>query len=181
MNNRHHLIIDACVLINLLASGMLERILRIAARQSSVCVLVRSESIFLRNETDPAELISIDIQPHVDDGLIEIHDLETDAERELFVNLAASLDDGEAMSLALALSRNWHVATDDKKARRIFLENTSAGQELVSTSLLIEQWAEAENIGQAEIKSVLTRIEKSARFQPAGADANYQWWLDNAR
>lgn len=178
MTNRNNLIIDACVLINLLASGVIEQILRIAAQDLNICVLVRNESIFLRNEADLTELIPIDIQPYIDNGLINICDLETDEEQELFVNLAAKLDDGEAMSIAIALSRNWDVATDDKKARRIFLENVQTNQELTSTSSLIRQWVETENISENEVKSILLKIEKSARFYPADSDANYQWWTD---
>lgn len=178
MTNRNNLIIDACVLINLLASGVIEQILRIAAQDLNICILVRNESIFLRNEADLTELIPIDIQPYIDNGLINICDLETDEEQELFVNLAAKLDDGEAMSIAIALSRSWDVATDDKKARRIFLENVQTNQELTSTSSLIRQWVETENISENEVKSILLKIEKSARFYPAGSDANYQWWTD---
>lgn len=179
MANHKNLIIDACVLINILASGMIERILKIASQEANICVLVQNESIFLRNEADLTESIPIDIQPYIDSKLIKICGLETDKEQELFVNLAAKLDDGEAMSLAIALSREWDVATDDKKARRIFLENAQKEQKLASTSLLIKDWAEAENISEREIKNILSKIEKSARFHPAGSDANYQWWIDN--
>lgn len=177
----NNLIIDACVLINVLASGIIEQILRTASRESNICVIVRNESIFLRNEDDITEMIPIDIQQHIDNGLINICDLETDEEQELFVNIAAKLDDGEAMSIAIAISRNWDVATDDKKARRVFLENAQKEQRLASTSSLIKEWAETERISEQKIKEILSKIETSARFQPARSDENYQWWVDNLR
>ena len=68
---------------------------------------------------------SVDIDDLISRDVIQICNCDNAEEQELFVNLAASLDDGEAMSLAIALSRNWHLATDDKKARRIFKENNS--------------------------------------------------------
>jgi predicted nucleic acid-binding protein len=177
----NNLIIDACVLINLLASGMIEQILRTASLESNICVIVRNESIFLRNEADITEIVPLDIQPYIDNELIKICDLETVEEQELFVNIAAKLDDGEAMSIAIAISRKWDIATDDKKARRIFLENVQKEQKLTSTSSLIKEWAEAENISEQEIKELLSKIETSARFHPARSDANYQWWVDNLR
>ena len=178
MANHNNLIIDACVLINLLASGMIEQILMTTSQESNICVIVRNESIFLRNEADLTEMIPIDIQPHIDNGLIKICDLETDEEQELFVNLAAKLDDGEAMSIAISISREWDVATDDKKARRIFLENAQKQQKLASTSSLIKEWAETESISEQKIKEILSKIETSARFQPARSDENYQWWIE---
>jgi predicted nucleic acid-binding protein len=179
VTEKNYLLIDACVLINLVAIGMMEEILKSVVYESYICTIVRNETIFLRDETDPTELVSIDINLHVDNGLLKICDLETDSEQVLFVNLAARLDDGEAMSLAIALSRHWELATDDKKARRIFRENETKGQELESTSSLIRKWAETEKIGEQKVKEVLSGIEKSARYSPSKSDGNYQWWIDS--
>jgi predicted nucleic acid-binding protein len=162
VNQRNYLIIDACVLINLIATGIIKEILNVIAQNSVICVLVKDESLFLRKEDD----------------INETEPSETAAEQQSFVNFAAVLDDGEAMSLAIALSRNWHLATDDKKARRIFLENAPNNQLLVSTSDLIKEWAENENIDDLSIKPILQKVERKANFRPPKSDPNLQWWKD---
>ena len=143
-----------------------------------VCILAKKESLFLRKEDDINEHKTIDIDDLVNQGVIKICDCETNDEQELYVNLAAILDDGEAMSLAIALSRNWHIATDDKKARRIFKENNSKNDFLISTTDLIRVWSENENIPDSEIKSILLKVERKANFRPPKSDPNLQWWND---
>lgn len=175
-NQRDYLIIDACVLLNIIATGIVQEILNVVAQNSTICILVKDESLYLRNEEDISELESIDIDDLVNQNIIQICDCETINEQQLFVNLAATLDDGEAMSLAIALSRNWHLATDDKKARRIFTENSQDNQLLISTSDLIKEWVECENIDDLTIKSILLKVERKASFRPSKSDINLQWW-----
>lgn len=178
VNQRDYLIIDACILLNLIATGMIREILSVIAQNSMVCVLVKNESLYLRKEDDINENESVDIDELINQGVIQICDCETIDEQELFVNLAASLDDGEAMSLAIALSRNWQLATDNKKARRIFRENNSNNDFLISTTDLIKSWAESEPISDEIIKSILIKIERKASFRPPKSDPNLQWWND---
>lgn len=176
MGNRKHLIIDACVLLNLIATGMLEQILEIAAQKSLICVLVQKESLFLRSETEPNETVPVKLEPLIDAGVLTVCDFENDDERQLFVNLALKLDDGEAMTLAIALSRNYDVATDDKKARRVFTEQVHNNQSMTSTSQLIRDCAEEKNVNLAKLKQILQQVELKARFQPPKSDVNFQWW-----
>ena len=82
------------------------------------------------------------------------------------------------MSLAIALSRNWHLATDDKKARRIFKENNPNDDFLIPTTDLIKVWTENENIADSTIKSILLKVERKASFRPPKSDPNLQWWND---
>lgn len=161
------LILDACVLLNLLATGVLEQILQASVRESSICILVGKEGFFLRNDTDVNEIESVDLKPFIESGIIKSCNLEIDTEWQMFVNLAARLDDGEAMTLAIALSRNWRVATDDKKMRKVFLEYAGGDSEsLVSTSDLIKKWIKKEKIDEKTVESTLTMIEKRAGFRP---------------
>lgn len=178
VNQRDYLIIDACILLNLIATGRIREILSVIAQNSMICVLVKNESLYLRKEEDINENESVDIDDLINQGVIQICDCETIDEQELFVNLAASLDDGEAMSLAIALSRNWQLATDDKKARRIFRENNSNNNFLISTTDLIKIWVESENIAENTIKPILLKVERKASFRPPKSDINLQWWND---
>jgi predicted nucleic acid-binding protein len=176
VNQRNYLIIDACVLLNLIATEVIQEILSLIAQNSMICVLVKDESLYLRKEEDINENQSVDIDDLINQSVIQICNCENANEQELFVNLAASLDDGEAMSLAIALSRNWHLATDDKKARRIFRENNSNSNFLISTTDLIKTWAESQNVADDIIKPILLKVERKASFRPPKSDVNLQWW-----
>ena len=121
-------ILDAYVLINLLASGEIEGVLRAAAEESLICSAVEGESIYLRTEDPKAPLEPIDLRPLIGAGLLTVCHIEGDEEAELHVDYASALDDGEAMSLAIALSRRFVLATDERKARRLFLEATGEPQ-----------------------------------------------------
>jgi predicted nucleic acid-binding protein len=178
VNQRYYLIIDACVLLNLIATEMIQEILSVIAQNSVICVLVKNESLYLRKEEDVNENESIELELLIENGVISLCDLESNNEEQLFVNFAAVLDDGEAMSLAIALSRNWHLATDDKKARRIFIENNPNSGRPISTSDLIKEWAESENIDYLSLKPTLLKVERKASFRPPKSDLNLQWWND---
>jgi predicted nucleic acid-binding protein len=171
-------ILDACVLINLLASGEVEGILRAAARDSFICTAVEGESIYLRTDDPKAPLEHIDLRPLVGSGLLTVCAVEGSTEAELYVDYASALDDGEAMSLAIALSRGLMLATDERKARRLFVEAVGDSVRLTSTSELLRRWAEDERVPADSLKTALLQIEKRARDQPPASDANYQWWAD---
>jgi hypothetical protein len=170
-------ILDACVLINLLASGETEGILRAAARDSLICTVVADESIYLRPDDPKTPLEPIDLTSLINSGLLTVCHLEGDDEAELYVDYSGALDDGEAMSLAISLSRGFVLATDERKARRLFLEAVGDQTLLVSTSELVRQWAEKEGIAAERLKAVLLEIEKRARYRPPVADDNHDWWL----
>lgn len=178
MSKRLSLILDACVLLNLLATKIAEDVLRAAAQTAFICVLVEAESLYLRNENDLNELEPVDLKPLIEAGVLQLCDVESEEEEQLFVNLAGKLDDGEAMSLAIALNRGWSCSTDDKKARRIFLENTNDEQLLLGTSDLIRNWAEFNQVATKDVKAVLELIALKSRFRPPVSDRNYQWWND---
>jgi predicted nucleic acid-binding protein len=173
-------ILDACILINLLASDEIEAILSASARQTFICSVVQRESIYLRTEDPQVPRIQVDLQPLIDSGLLTVCSAESDKEVELYVHYASLLDDGEALSLAIALSRGYLLATDERKARRLFLEAAGDPTHLTSTSSLVRMWAE--NHRSAELlKECLLKIERRARYQPPTADENYQWWIDSSQ
>ena len=176
VNQREYLILDTCALLNLIATGVIQEILSVIAQNSIICVLVQNESRHLRKEDDISEKENVDLEPLINSKVIQLCDFETPDEQQLFVNLAVDLDDGEAMSVAIALSRNWYLATDDKPARRLFTENSHNNRLLTSTSDLIKEWAEKENIDDLAIKPILLKVERKASFRPPKSDVNLQWW-----
>ena len=104
--------------------------------------------------------------------------VESEVEANLYVNYASLLDDGEAMSLALVLARGHALATDERKARRLFLEATNEPGRLIGTSEIIRGWVESNSITDAKAKDVLLEITRRARYSPPLNDPNHRWWSD---
>ncbi len=169
-------IIDACCLINLYASGKESSIFQ-ACGEFWVPTQVQNEALRIRrvDEDDPARLVSqeTDLGEAIAAGHIQMCQLEGQDEVSGFVRFAMQLDDGEASCLAIALSRGWTVATDDRKARRIASEN---GIALISTPELIRRWVDAMRPSKTTVSEILQRIERFSRFRPRRADPLHGWW-----
>lgn len=170
-------IVDACCLINLYASGSLKAIISACGGDFYVSEEVRRESLSIR-QVDPADtslLIPspIDFSPEIFSGLIKECRLETKEEIDLYVNFAIEVDDGEASSLAIAKSRSWTVATDDRKAIRLA---SDSGIDIITTPELIERWVKNSKATDDEIKLTIRAIERFARFRPRRGSPLYTWW-----
>jgi len=170
-------LLDTCVLLNLLATGEIESILGALNKRWLVCAAVEKESLYLRSDDPNNPLEPVSLAPLISVKLLEICDIENAEEAQLYVNYSVRLDDGEAMSVALAVARGYHLATDERKARRIFRESGAALQ-LSSTSQIIKEWTEIGKISRQRAKSVLLAIVQKARFSPSASDENLQWWDD---
>ena len=134
-------IIDTCCLLNLYATAEQMPILE-HFRGVFISEHVRQEALWIRcvDHESPPHLVpqQIDLGEAIDAGHITVCKLEGQQETDWFVHYAQQLDDGEASVLALAKSRGWTVATDDRKARRIATEH---GIKVISTSEMIHMWA----------------------------------------
>jgi predicted nucleic acid-binding protein len=140
---------------------------------------VMEESLYIRkpDDEDQRKMVEslIDLTLIVNEGLLHPCDLQNQVEMDLFVQLATTLDDGEAMSLAIAKVRGWEMASDDRKARRV------AGQLAVSvltTAELVKVWAENTGATDTDVSQVLLNIQTFARFIPHKTMPLHQWWLD---
>jgi predicted nucleic acid-binding protein len=194
------LVTDACCLINLYAA---QRILVLLprpkpARRRKIVGLEKAkpalpfslhasskviqETLYIRkpDEEDENRLVEalIDLTPHVSDGLLHLCDLQDQAEIELFVQLATTLDDGEAASMAIAKTRGWGLATDDRKARRIAGQ---LGVNVVTTAELVKSWSENTNATDNDVAQVLQNIQSFARFIPHKTMPLHKWWTDSIR
>jgi predicted nucleic acid-binding protein len=170
-------IIDACCLINVYASGKEASIFQACGR-FYLPEEVRNEVLRIRrvDEDDPTRLVpqDIDLGDAIAAGYIQTCQLDGQDELDAFVRYAMELDDGEASCLAIAASRNWTVATDDRKARRIAYEN---GIALTSTPELIQTWVAETSPDEATIVESLRNIERFARFRPRRTDPLHRWWV----
>ena len=166
-------VLDTCCLVNLAAiDGTLECIAAFGLTWY-VPTAVQAEGIYIRVNPDGRETHRIDLERAVSMGTVQVCSLEGKKEHELYVGFALSLDDGEAMALAIAKHRKWKLATDDRKA---LAKAKSVGVAIVTTPELVRRWIAGTGYSEAQIADVLKRIEQLARFVPADASDAALWW-----
>ena len=173
-------LLDCSVLLNILATGRADEVLRTFHAGVGLCAAVAAETLFLRGENPSDAPESISLDPLIGAGLLQRHDLESDDEKAMYVQLAADLDDGEAMTLAIAHRRGLSAATDDRKARRIARERFGDKLPLLRTTDIVHAWLETAQIDEASAGKLLKRIESIAHYKPANDDPLREWWMASA-
>ena len=167
---------DACVLINLLASGRFENIASGCGLRFAIASVVVQESMYLHN-ADSGEREMIDLKPLIEKGILETLAVESENEKLRYIELALNLDDGEAESVAIAEARHFALATDDKKARNL-IQREGLKIELWSTCSLIRHWQGKCSIPDNDLKGVLTNIFQRARYRPKLGHPDFKWWAN---
>ena len=174
------IILDACCIINLYASGQMDGILQSISKSVAVAAYVRDEEA-LRIFGEPEGNVTrkyerIDLQPFIDCGLLTVVLPETEAENITFINFAAALGgDGEAITGAIAFHRNWSIGTDDRKAISFFAQNIPQLQ-VITTPELIKDWVDTTHPSFEIIHATLQRIRARARYEPHPKHRLYDWW-----
>jgi hypothetical protein len=172
--------IDACCLIDLLASGHAEAVLRACGYAWHVPVAVQSEVQFVRQPDATARskfiAVPVDLTPLISAGVLTVCQPDDPPELDPFTQYATLFrSDGEAMCLALAGSRGWLIATDDKKAIRI---GQQVGLSVLSSPQLVKIWADTAHPDQPTLVKALRDIEVLAQFRPNSTMPECRWWLD---
>jgi predicted nucleic acid-binding protein len=172
-------IVDSCCVINLYATGKLLTLIPPLGLRLYVPEKVLAETLYVR-QPDPAEagiLIqhAVDLTPAIAAGLLHRCDFDGAEELGLFVQLATTLDDGEAACLAIAKVRGWTLATDDRKGLR---EAAALGVPVITTPELMKRWADATKSDPAAVAKVLRDIQEYARFSPHKTMPMVSWWED---
>jgi predicted nucleic acid-binding protein len=174
------IILDACCLLNLYASGRLKEIAKALPEPLVVSdYVLEKEALSVRykeSDQDEEQKKPVDITPLLSAGLIKVISINSEKEQETFIDLATELDDGEAITVSLAEHRGCQVATDDRKALKVISERASV--QATSTLELVKRWAEARNVSREEIRSVLALIWTGASYYPGERDPLYIWWRD---
>jgi hypothetical protein len=173
------LIWDACTLINLAATGRAEEVLRSMGCPCFVVQKVREdEVIFLRPMPGENPLVKchlLGLSPLlVNDALFDF--TLTDEEQEMFVDLAVSLDDGEAMTLAAAYHRRLCMVTDERKVISLAAA-LSIPITILTTPAWLKHWAEARNVSSEVLDNVQNQVETRARYHPHMTDPLCHWWF----
>ena len=173
------LLLDASCLLNLYATGRLWDIaLALPHRLAVAEYVLEQEALYVwRPSLGEAreERVPVDLSPLEEDGAIQVLRLEDQEEEATFVDLAALVDDGEAITAALAVHRGCAVATDDRKARRVLSERAPTVP-LVSTLELLREWAEMASIAAADLRSAMLAMQSGASYVPGERDPLSEWW-----
>lgn len=164
-------ILDASSIINIAASGHAKEIMAIVSEQVFVCSYVREkECLYLRSINEDA-VETIQLTEWQQAGILQSCDLNA-LEEELFLVYASQVDDGEAMSLAIAKARGLTLITDDRKAQRLA---TSDGISLLTSPQILHAWAAGQH--PSIISDVLKVVERRARYRPSEGDPLNAWWI----
>jgi hypothetical protein len=170
------LLLDACVALNLLASGIdLSELAGATNVRFLMTSVVASEMLWLDplDPADPREHFDGDALTARGVVLVALDDDESDR----FVDLARDIDDGEASTIAVAIHRALRVATDDRKALRL-----AAGQsppvEVVRTTELVRQWAEVSGADGGHVTQVVRSIQTRSSYVPPRDDPQLDWWIE---
>ena len=173
-------VIDACCLIDLLASGHAEAILRACGRTWHVPSAVQAEVKYVRqyDATQPGRvvLVEADLGPLLGTGVLTGCQPDSQHELDRFTQYATLFrSDGESMCLAIAECRGWPVATDDRKAIRIARQ---AGLTVLSCPELAKTWDDVMDPDPSTLLRVLYDIELLAQFRPNPSLPLHPWWSD---
>lgn len=172
------LILDACCLINVLASGRAGAILRALPTPTLVTETVRALEL-RSDETTTLDALNPEGDQFPDlfrSGVLTVVDFAEEPvdEAALFLDYAADIgDDGEAASLAIASVRGYAVATDDKRARA-YARRHVAHVPLVYTLEILMEWAPTMD-GRA-VAHALRLIESEGNYGPGRSHPHYGWW-----
>ena len=138
----------------------------------AVADVVVREALFIRHIVDGEfERERVNLFPLIESGLLTVVQADNEEELLTFIDLAVDLDDGEAMSAALALNRNWVLVTDDRKAERLL----EGRVQLRPTLAVIRDWAEAHQITNDELRIALIGVDQRG-YRPAGSHSHRDWW-----
>ncbi len=171
-------LLDTCCLINLFASGRIEEVLSVLPAGFCVAERVTEEALYILSEEGedaPAHREAINVQPFMVAGLLGILRPESEEEPAAYIDFAAGLDDGEAMTCALAVNRTYDVATDERKTIRILGER--APYVVVHTTVsLIKAWADISLVERTIVRQVLQSVQIRGRFRPGRHEPLSPWW-----
>src|SRR5258708_3495953 len=174
-------ILDACVIINLYASGHMQSILESIPKPVSIAAYVHkmeAQRIYTGPDDDVAkETELINLQSFVDGKLLQVVPLEDGPEAAAAVSFSAAtrLDTGETISAAIAIHRSWSLATDDKMAISFFARKAPQ-LHLISTPQLLKHWVDLIHPHSTVTSLVVENIRKRARYQPHHDHSLYEWW-----
>jgi hypothetical protein len=151
-------VLDASVLINILATGEARDVLRLLPY-----ILYVEDHAFREVQRDPSNTIGSHppLSPLVSAGDLGPISLKSGEELSWFIELVATHDlgDGEAGGIAISWSRNYIFGTDDRKAIRVAAKETP-----VSTRTTVSLFRDIQASGSCSNKRLLSWVDHALRL-----------------
>lgn len=171
------ILLDACCVLNLCATGQLLPTLKIIPVQVAVAQVVRERELNSLQSIDRQENQGASqFQQTIEQGYLKIVDFQSEEEAQTFVNYVFELgDDGESATGAIALHRQWIMATDDRRAISFFRREAPRLQ-ILSTLDLMKYWSQAANLDGQSLREALRAIRIQGRYTPPKSHPLYSWW-----
>lgn len=172
-----HLVLDACCVLNFSASGKFIEILQSLPAQVVVTQVVRErELLSLQRLTDENPENANQLEEAIYQGVLLVEDFENNREAETFINYASVLrDDGESATCAIAIHREWAIATDDRQAISFF-QREAPHLQILTTLEIIKHWSEVTNVASSELTAILSNIRTRGRYVPHRSHPLLAWW-----
>jgi predicted nucleic acid-binding protein len=170
------LLLDACAVVNLYASRKMPEILAVIDGTVAIVDTVEREAQYVLRGgkgDDAREREPVELRPLIATGALSVIASDDEAELLTFIDLTQDLDEGEAMTAAIAIHRGAAVVTDDRKAARILGDRGVACQ---STLGLLKAWADAHALADIVIRRVLTDLRERGTYEPPRAHPLRGWW-----
>jgi len=170
-------ILDACCLINLYATGRCAEILTVLPHTFAAGREALEEANYLARKLDDGtyEREEIEWRPLTERKLITVLELGAETEEHLFVDLSVTLDDGEAATLAIAIHRGYTVATDEKKATNLVRDEFPQCP-ITNTLALLKEWEQIARPTRTELTEAIQNVRDLAHYQPGPGHDLYEWW-----
>jgi hypothetical protein len=177
-----HIVLDACCILNFCASGYFKSILHSLPAQVVVTEVVREKELLTLKCLENIENESAtQFEESIIQEILTVVDFESELEEENFVNYAFELgDDGDAATCAIAISREWAIATDDKKEISFFSQEAPHLQ-VLSTLEIIQYWANESKISTIDLRAVLESIRTKGRYVPHRSHPLFNWWKESIK
>lgn len=159
----HEIIFDNCVLSNFAMSDSLEVIRKLYGKSAYITDFVAAENMkgIVQGYNGLA-----DIKEAILDGWLQELTLHGKAEKDMFNSLSVSLGLGEASSMAVARTRKYLFACDDRAARK---EADLLGIKLTGTVGILVKAVRTKVINNKKADEVLKSMIKHGFYAPIGS------------
>ena len=170
------IMLDASCAINLYGSGKMGDVLAALPIPASIAEYVYVNEMLKISQGPGNPDVKIDLEQLTACGALKVVPLEPGNEEITALNFAAfGLDNGEAITGAIAVHRNWAIALDDRSASSL-LKHGASHLQLITTPEIIKHWVDSSAPQVELVREVLQNIEKLGRYKPARDHPLITWW-----
>lgn len=177
MERRHRTVIDACCIINLLASRRAGELLSALGWSLVTPDLTRREVLYLEEPPGPDGVrvrVKVDTSELEQSGQMEVLPISGEV-LDAYVVCAEYLTDSDAATVALAGTLSLPLMSDDPKVRRVSRERF-AGVPVWSTLAFLKAATDRLRLNQADLQRIAFDVRWRGRFLPPNGDPDREWF-----